>query len=119
MNKYAAQITVEQHPAIFLSAALVSEKVQNPRSDLRGEGLVEGAFRRHEIQETLSRLAAGIEALGDVEGVGNGVLLVSQTLALQAVDDLSRRAVLRDDVDGEHLLVSLPQDVPARVGWML
>lgn len=90
MNKYAAQVTVEEHLAIFFNAALVSEKVENSCSDLWGEGLVEVVFRCQEIQEAPSGLAAWVEAVCDVEGVGNAVLLILQTLALQVGNDLGR-----------------------------
>ena len=44
-------------------------------------------FRSHETQEMLSGLAAWVEALRDVEGVGDGVLFIFQTLALQVSND--------------------------------
>ncbi len=88
MNEDAAQITVEDHSAIFFCAALVPEKVQHARSDLGGERLVEVIFRCQEIQQTSSGLASWIEALGDVEAVGNGVLLVLQTQTLHAGDNI-------------------------------
>lgn len=118
MNQYAAQTAVEEQPATFVSAALVSEEVQHACSDLRGEGLVEVIFGCHEAQHALSGGAARIEALGDVKGVVDGVLLVLQAQALHAGDHLPRRAVLGDGVDAELLLVSLPQGVPASVGWI-
>lgn len=118
MNKNAFKSTVEQHFAIFFSAALVPEKVQHACSDLWGEGLLEVIFGCQEIQQTLSKLAARSEALSDVEGVGNGVFIVFQTKAFQAGNNLSARAILCDGVDTEILLVGLPQGVPATVSWI-
>ena len=117
VNQDAAGVAVEQHPAVFHRAALVPEEVQDPSPDLLGEGLVEVLFGCHEIQHACPRGAAGVVALGDVEGVVDDVLLVLQALALQAGDHLCWRAVLRDGVHAELLLERLPQGVPAAVGW--
>lgn len=116
IHQNTGDVAVEENSAIFFSAAL-SEKVQHACSDLWGEGLVE-VFRCYEIQQMLSSLAARVEALGDVEGVGDGVLLILQTQALQASYNLSCWAVLGDDVALELLYVRLPQDVPATVSWI-
>ena len=66
-----------------------------------------------------SGLAAWIEALGDVQGVVNDVLLVFQTLVFQAGNDLSGCAPLSDGIATELLWESLPQDVPGTVSWIV
>lgn len=114
MNEYAAEITVVHDPAVFYSAALVPEKIQDARSHRRAEPLVEVFFRQY-AQQTFPTLAVWIEALGDVHGVGNDALLVRETQVLQAGDDVSRRAVLGDEADAELIIVCLPQDVPTTV----
>lgn len=114
MNEYAAKTTVVDDPAVFYSAALVPEKIQDARSRLWAEPLVEVFFRQY-AQQTFPTLAVWIEALGDVHGVGNDALFIRQTQILQAGDDVSRRAVLSDGADAELIIVCLPQDVPTTV----
>lgn len=89
MNEDAAQLAVEHHPAVFLDAALVPEKVQDARSDLRRQRLVEVVFGRHEVEQPFASLAARVEAVSDVELVGDGELLVLEAQALGTGDDLT------------------------------
>lgn len=71
----------------------------------------------HEIQQTFSFSAAGIEALGDVEGVVDQVLLIFQALVLQKCNHSFGGAVLFDGVTTELLVESAPQSVPASVSY--
>lgn len=69
MNKNAFQVTVEEHSSLLLFAALAPQQLQDAGSDLRGEGLLEVIFSRHEAQQTFSDDALWIEALADVKAV--------------------------------------------------
>lgn len=113
MNEDAAQLAVKHHPAVFLHAALVPEKVQDARSDLRRQGLVEVFFGRHEVEQPFAGLATRVEAVGDVELVGDGKLLVLEAQAPGTGDDLTRGAILGDGIHAQLILVGLPEVVPA------
>lgn len=113
MNEDAAQLAVKHHPAVFLGAALVPEKIQDAWSDLRRQRLVEVVFGRHEVEQPFPSLTARVEAVGDVELVGDGELLVLEAQALGTGDDLTRGAILGDGIHTQLLLVGLPQGVPA------
>lgn len=84
MNEYAAKITVVDDPAVFYSAALVPEKIQDACSHLWAEPVVEVFFCQY-AQQTFPTLTVWIEALGDVHGVGNDVLLVLETQVQEVV----------------------------------
>lgn len=74
----AAELTIEEHSAAFFSAALVPQDVQHLRSCLRAESLRKALSLRQQAEQVLSGLAAGVETLGDVDGVGDDVLLVPE-----------------------------------------
>lgn len=89
MHNNAAQIAVEEHLAIFFSAALVPQEIQNSSSDLWGEGFREVVSSRHETQQTFSSNAALVEALCDVKAVGNRMFFKFKALFFKAGNDLS------------------------------
>lgn len=84
INNNTYQVTVVEYFAIAFSAALLSEKPQHALPDLWCEGLMEVVGACHETYHALSSPAARAEALGDVSGVGDEVLLVPETKVLQA-----------------------------------
>lgn len=113
MNEDAAQLAVKHHPAVFLGAALVPEKIQDAWSDLRRQRLIEVVFGRHEVEQPFPCLTARVETVCDVELVEDGELLVLEAQTLGTGDDLTRGAILGDGVHTQLLLVGLPQGVPA------
>lgn len=76
MNDDAAQITAEDDPAVRHDA-VVPEKIQHTRSHLWAEPLVQVLFRQHG-QQPFASLAVRVEALADIHGVGDAVLLVPE-----------------------------------------
>lgn len=117
VNDYAAQITVEEDPAVRHGADSL-EKVQNPRSHVRAEPLVKVLFCHHG-QQASARLAVWVEALADIHGVGDTVLLVAEAQRLQEGCDVSGRAVLGDGADAELFFVRLPQGFKPSVLWQV
>lgn len=87
INNDTCQVTVVARFAVRFSAALLSQNSQNGLPDLQREGLLEVFGACHETQHALSALAAGAEALSNVSGVGDEVLLIAQTEVLQAGND--------------------------------
>lgn len=84
INNNAGQVTVVEYSAVLFSAALLSEKPQHGLPDLRHEGLLEVFRSCHETQHALSTLAARVETLSNVSGVGDKVLLIPEAEAPQA-----------------------------------
>lgn len=76
MNDDAAQITVEDDPAIHHGTA-VPEKIQDTSSHFWAEPLVEVLFR-YTRQQLFASLAVRVEALADIHGVGDVVVLVPE-----------------------------------------
>lgn len=113
VDEDAAELAVEHHPAVFLHAAPVPEQVQDAGSDLRRQGLVEVLLGRHEVEQPLAGLAARVEAVSDVEVVGDGQLLVPEAQALGTGHDFTWGAILGDGMHTQLLLEGLPQVVPA------
>lgn len=70
---------------------------------------------RQEVEQTAPALAAGVVALGDVEGVGNDALLELQAQAVEGGHHLLRGAILLDGLVAERSAVRGPQFVPAAV----
>lgn len=87
LNDDAAQITVEDDPAVCRGTD-VPEKIQDACSHLRAEPLVKVLFR-HYGQQPFATLAFQVEALADVHGVGDAVLLVLEIQRLQEGLDVS------------------------------
>lgn len=87
INNDTCQVTVVEYFAVPLIAALCSEKPQHGLPDLWREGLMEVLGACHETQHALSGLAAWAEALADVSGVGDEVLLITDTKVPQAGND--------------------------------
>lgn len=104
---------VEEHSAVSLSAALTSQQVQHARPDFWGERLVDVMPPSDELQKTCPRLAVGIERVCDVKGVGDLAFLIAESQALQAGNDLKRRAKLFDALIAELLLVLPPKEALA------
>lgn len=76
MNDDAGHIMVEEHFAIFLSAALGSQQVQYAVRHLRSQWIVDVKSPGDEMQKTCPSLAVRVEGVSDVEGVGDLVLLI-------------------------------------------
>lgn len=70
---------------------------------------------RQEVEQAATFHAARVGALGDVEAVGDGVLLKLQAQAVEGGDHLLGRAVFLDDLIAEHSAVGGPESVPAAV----
>lgn len=115
MNKDAAQLAVEHYPAVFLNAALLPEKVQDTWPNLWCQTLIEVVFGGHEVEQPFPGLAAWVEAVGDVEVVGDRQLFAVEAEALGTGENLIRRAIVSDGTHTQLILVGLPQGVPAAV----
>lgn len=87
INNNAGQVTVVEYSAVLFSAALLSEKPQHGLPDLWYEGLLEMFSACHETQHALSTLAARVETLSNVSGVGDEVLFITEAEAPQAGDN--------------------------------
>lgn len=70
---------------------------------------------RQEVEKAATFRVARVGALGDVEAVGNGVLLKLQAQAVEGGDHLLGGAVFLDDLVAEHSAVGGPESVPAAV----
>lgn len=77
-NNKAAKLTIEENPATFFSAALVFQDVQHLCSGFRAESLRKALSLRQQAEQILPDLAAGVETLGDVDGVGDDVSVVPE-----------------------------------------
>lgn len=114
-NQQAAQRAVEEDFALFLAAAPVSEEIQHVCPDLWGEGLLEVVSGCQIVEQTTPDPAAGVVALGDVEGVGDEVLLKLQAQVVEGGHHLLGGAILLDGLVAERSAVGGPQSVPAAV----
>lgn len=84
INNNTGQVTVVQYFAVLFSAALLSENPQHGLSDRWREGLLEVFSACHETQHALSALAAWVETLSNVSGVGDVAFLVPEAEVPQA-----------------------------------
>lgn len=71
----------------------------------------------HEVQQQLSHLIPISEAVCDVQGVRDEVLIILKLQPLQVNLDVSSRHVVRDGLGAELFPVGLPQGVPAAASW--
>lgn len=114
LNDDAAQITVEDDPAVCRGGTNVPEKIQDACPHLRAEPFIKVLFRHHG-QQPFATFAVRLEALADVHGVGDAVLLIPETQRLQQGLDVSGRAVLGDGADAQLVIIGLPHGFKAAV----